>query len=221
MKESELREQVILDAGVLSDPFWQGTRITRMLNLAQNWLQLKLIKQGFKNWLKESAALTVANTTLLGHNTSSVALPTDILYDMPIESAERSTATKPAKEIQLRNFDEIVVNGVFTPTVATSIFVIMDKVIHLYPRDVPNGTTSVKVTHTFRVTDLVKDAATESEIPIELQEILIDRVVMQIKSANGQEDIKQAKMAEIDKELSTKYQLDALKVEAIDKGVTQ
>jgi len=221
VKESELREQVVLNADVLNDPFYQGTRITVMLNLAQNWLQLKLIKQGFKNWLKESAALTLADTTLLGHNTSSVALPTDVLYDMPLESAERSTATKPAKEIQLRNFDEIVNNGVFTPTVAKSVFVIMDDTIHLYPRDAPNGSTTVKVTHTFRITDLVKDAATESEIPVELQEILIDRVVMQIKSAGGQEDIKQIKMAEIDKELAAKYQLDSLKVEAIDKGVTQ
>ena len=65
MTELALREQVLIDAGVINEIMWQGSRITNMLNQAQDWLQGKLIKQGSKNWLKESVALTLANSTLL------------------------------------------------------------------------------------------------------------------------------------------------------------
>ena len=221
MTEPELRAQVMLDAGVLENPFYQGTRVTQMLNHAQDWLQLKLMKQGFRNWQKE-ATLTLANDTLQGLNTTKGDQPSDRLYDMPYEQIMTGvgltppTSVKPLDMVETKNLFEIANNAVLAPTTANPVYTEVGKEIHIYPR----GTTSAPAVYSVKVTDLVKDAATESEIPLESQAILIERVVMQIKSSLGDEQTKQVKSAEIDKELSTKYQLDALK-EKDDKGTTQ
>ena len=215
MNEVELRQQIQLDAGVLSDPYWQGQRITNLINQAQEWLQLKLIKQGFRNWNGETP-LTFSNGTLLYEETSTATLPTDILYDMPIESIMPiDQAVKPATEIQLKNFIEVANNGVIAPTVTNPIFIVVDVIVHLYPRGTSAGG---KMTYTKKVLDLTFNDTTDSTIPNEHQQIIVERVVMQIKSANGQEDIKQAKNAEVGQYLAERYQIDALKEVEDKKG---
>jgi hypothetical protein len=219
MTEVELREQVKLDAKVLDDPLWQGKRITNMLNQAQRWLQLKLIKQGSMDW-KRNVSKGLSNSAYQGNNTSLVEPITDRLRDMPIEAVlPDTTAVKPAKEVKLNNFYEVKSNTVLAPTADAPIFIMVDDSIHIYPRSID---TDAYVTYTKIVPSLTfNNSSTESEIPLESQEIIIERVVMQIKSADGDEQVKQAKYAEIDRELTNKYQLDTLKTEIVDKEATQ
>lgn len=214
MKEAEFRAQVILDAKVLNNPFWQGTRITEMLNLAQRWVQLKLIKQGNKNWRKE-ASNTLGDSTLLGVNTSISTIITDRLYDMPLYIAKAGTEKRLPVKISEELFLDIVDNILLKPTSDSAVFIEIDTVFHLYPR-VTAG--SAKVVYTKVVTDLVLDAVTESEIPDENLEEVISRVVMQIKSAMDQEDIKQVKLTEANQEIAGRYQVDAIEIK---DGVTE
>lgn len=216
MTELALREQVQLDANVINEVMWQGSRITQMLNQAQDWLQGKLIKQGYMNWRDENTVGTVTASSLLGIATGKVIIPVDVLRDQPMEhflpdGGTDSAGYNIAVEIDLKNFVWTVQNTVTAPTANYPIACITKGFIHIYPID---DNDSVIFTATMKVLDLVfDDDAVNSEIPAELQWILVERVVMQIKSIEGQEQIKQAKVAEIDNELTQKYQLDALKKE--------
>ena len=102
------------------------------------------------------------------------------------------------------------------PASTYPIFIVVSQIIHLYPR----AYTGAKISYYKIVTDLTYNDNTESEIPPENQAIIIERVVMQIKSADGKEDIKQIKKAEVDKDIIDKYKLDAL-TDKDDKGNTQ
>ena len=215
MTEKALREQIHLDTNTGLEPLWQGSRITLMLNQAQNWLQTKLIKQGFMNWRNQNVVGSVTPSSIFGIATAKITIPVDVLRDMPMKhflpTDGTATILKPAVEVGLDNFYFIYNNPVSAPSIVYPIVVIVDKVIHITPFD---DHTSVTFTATMKITDLVYDNdSTNSEIPEELQWILVERVVMQIKSIQGNEQVKQAKIAEIDKELTVKYQLDALKQE--------
>ena len=214
MTELALREQIQLDAKVSDEVMWQGSRITQMLNQAQDWLQGKLIKQGYMNWRVETNVQATAGQ-VLGITTGKGTIPDTILRDMPIKhflpDGGSVPVLKPAVEVALDNFHWVVNNPVGAPTAEYPIAVILKDIIHIYPI---GDNDAIIFTATEKVTDLIyDDDAINSEIPDELQWVLIERVVMQIKSVQGNEQIKQAKVAEIDKELTVKYQLDALKKE--------
>ena len=210
--ELTLREQVQLDAEVIGDIMWQGERITNMLNQAQDWLQIKLIKQGFMNWKEDSTVGSVTGSTILGITTGKVIIPVDTLRDMPMEQFFPDGGTTevlaPAVEVKYKNFSWVVNNPVSAPSLAYPIVCITNGFIHIYPI---GDNDSVIFSSTKKITDLVYNSGSSvSEIPVEHQWILIERVVMQIKSIEGNEQVKQAKVAEIDNELTRKYQLDAL-----------
>ncbi len=212
MTEKALRVQIHLDTGTGLEPLWQGARITNMLNQAQDWLQGKLIKQGFINWKEDSTVGSVTGSQILGITTGKVIIPVDVLRDMPMEQFLPDGGTTPvlvpAVEVEYKNFHFIVNNPVSAPSLARPIACITNGFIHIYPI---GDNDSVIFSSTIKVLDLVfDDDAVESEIPTEFQWVLIERVIMQIKSILGGEQIKQAKLAEIDKELTIKYQLDAL-----------
>jgi hypothetical protein len=214
MTELELREQVQLDAGVTFDIMWQGSRITRMLNQAQDWLQEKLIKQGYKSWIDESTISSVSASTFEGLVTAKGTLPTDLIRSMPIESVfPKPTVVglfvqKSWQFVKSKNFNFVANNPVTAPSTQWGIYGIDVDSIHIYPA---GAFSTIDIRYSRKITDLVyDDNSTNSEIPDELQWILVERVVMQIKSIDGNEQVKQAKVAEIDKELMQKYQLDAL-----------
>lgn len=215
MTELALREQVQLDANVLDEIMWQGSRITNMLNQAQDWLQTKLIEQGNMSWKEDTSVGSVTASTILGIVTGKVIIPVDVLRDMPMEQFFPDGGTTevlaPAVKVEYKNFHWTVNNPVSAPSLAYPIACITNGFVHIYPI---GDNSSVIFSSTKKVLDLVfDDDAVESEIPTESQWILVERVVMQIKSADGNEQVKQAKVAEIDKELTVKYQLDGLKEE--------
>ena len=223
MTELELREQIAQEAHVISAVMYQGSRITRMLNQAQDWLQLKLIKQGNMSWKEDSTVGSVTPSTILGIATGKIAIPVDVLRDMPMEqflpTGGATAVLKPAVEVEYKNFHWTVNNEVTVPTLAHPIACITNGFVHIFPI---GSATAVVFSSTKKVTDLIfNNDSLNSEIPTESQWLLIERVVMQIKSIEGDEQVKQAKLAEIDNELSVRYQLDALKTENENRSQTQ
>jgi len=225
MTEVELRNRIALEAGVLTNPYWQGKRITNKINEAQRWVQQKLIKQGFKNWKKYITIDTTSGTVFGIADVYSGTLPADRLIDEPIESVRTNSTVEPpatsgyAKEKPQEKVIEVIQNPVIAPSFIDPIFWLMDETIHVYP--VESGEDAIELAYTKVVTDLVyNNDSTQSEIPNSHIEIVIERCVMQIKSSNGEENVKQAKLNEIDKQISVKYQLDRAVSVTDQKGHT-
>lgn len=225
MTELKLRKQAQLDADVLHEMYWQGSRVTMMLNKAQDWLQQELLKTGSLNW-KTEATLTFANDTLQGVITGSSDVPSDWLTDMPIEQIYPTTFTvgigttsvRPLREVKVRNFFELVENTYTAPTSERGIFVMMDTKIYTYPRNIITG----DAIYTRKILDLVFDNdSVITEIPKGMEEALVDRVVSQINVIKAGMDLTTLKVAEIDKRIAKKYQLEGAKVENQDRKVTQ
>lgn len=222
MTEVELRNRIALEAGVLTNPYWQGKRITNKINEAQRWLQQKLIKQGFKNWRKYAdASATVGVETHLNMLVMTAPLPADRLIDQPVQirSGANSSGDLKYKVIPEHDpdiIDEIVDNPILKPTADDPICWMIDEKVYIHPA--PDDDT-VRFSYVKVVPDLVYDNdSTQSEIPNSHIEIVIERCVMQIKSSLGDENVKQAKLNEIDKQLSIKYQLDRAVSVTDEKG---
>jgi hypothetical protein len=224
MTEKKLRQQVQLDAKVMHQPYWQGTRITLLLNQAQDWLQQELLKTGSLNW-KAEATLTFSPATLQDINVSQADVPSDWLKDMPIEqiyplsiTPVAGVPTRPCREVDIRNFVELVENTYTTPTAQRSIFVMMDTDIFVYPNTIASG----EAIYTRKILDLVYDNdSVNTEIPKGMEQALVDRVVTQINIIESGVQLTNAKIADIDKRIAKKYQLEVAKVEKQDREVTQ
>ena len=225
MTEVELRQQIKLDAGVLLDKYWQGERITLLINQAQDWLQSKLMAQGSKQWYSEGD-ITATQVVYSGlYETLMGDIPSDWLTELPIESVMIDIIqVKPAKLVDVKNIYEIINNGVTTPTITHPIFWIDHNIIqqfHIYPRVVEGVGATGSLIYPKKVLDMVFDDNTvESEIPPAQQFIIVERVTAQIKSAMNQEQVSQAITAEISQLLAEKYQLEPLKNKE-DKRVEQ
>ena len=224
MTELKLRKQVQLDAQVLHEMYWQGSRITMMLNKAQNWLQQEMLKTGSLNWKKEGT-ITFSAESLQGVACSKGDVPSDWLRDMPIQQILPVTfvdlpdiGMKPSREVDISNLTDLVSNTYTIPTEERSVYVMMDLEIFIYPATI----TSADAIYTRRVLDLVFDDDTvNSEIPIGSQALLVERVVSQINMIKGGIELTPLVIAEIDKRIAKKYQLEGAKAENVDRKVTQ
>ena len=225
MTELKLRKQVQLDAEVLHEMYWQGSRITMMLNKAQDWLQQELLKTGSLNW-KVEGSLTFSSDTLQNILCGSSDVPSDWLKDMPIEQIHPTTFIVPAgstpvrgmREVEVRNFVEVVGNSYTAPTSERGVFVMMDTTIFTYPRNITGG----DAIYTRKILDLVFDNdSVDTEIPKGMEGALVSRVVSQINIIKGGIELTPLVIAEIDKRIAKKYQLEGAKVENIDREVTQ
>ncbi len=224
MTELKLRKQVQLDAQVLHEMYWQGSRITMMLNKAQNWLQQELLKTGSLNWKKEGT-MTFSAELLQGVACSKGDVPSDWLRDMPIQQIFPVTfvdlpdiGMKPSREVDISNLTDLVSNTYTMPTEERSVYVMMDLEVFIYPATI----TSADAIYTRRILDLVFDDDTvNSEIPIGSQALLVERVVSQINMIKGGIELTPLVIAEIDKRIAKKYQLEGAKAENVDRKVTQ
>lgn len=209
MTEVELREQIMLDANVLTNPYWQGQRITSLLNQMQRELQVKLIKQGSRNW-REYTDISAGDGVILNIACSVADLPADFLYSMPLELVTHSTFTKPAREIESDEWYETINNDVLTPTLNEAVFMMRQQKVFVYPK--VTALTTFNITYHLTITDLVfEDDATECELPIETQHLLIASVIALIKSAENMEQITQAIKQDIMNEIAQRYQLEQIK----------
>lgn len=223
MTELILRNRIILDAGIIDHPYWQGARITYMLNENQRWLQLELLKQTITPIWKDEANLSFSANTHQNIAVAVAQLPSDMLWDVPpISIVVNTENAKPVSLVDDNDFVRRVGNIFMKPTTLDPIgFYLMSiisdpaivKVLAVYPS---TGVTSGKLFYHRLITDLVYDDDTlDSEIPFEHQEKLIEKTVADIKAINTMDEkTRQARVMKIEQEVGKRYQMKRLAPES-------
>lgn len=213
MTEVKTRARILTDAGVFSNPEWQGSRITDLVKESILWTYGKILKLGRNVWRKKDTVGGISGGTLQGHSGSFIAegdMPTDVNYDMPIEYFEHGDYSRPARPVDIDNWEFLNNNTVLKPTVASPVFCQVGKDFYLSNAIL----TAPTVTYTRLPADPVFDNDTNNlDIPELYIEAVIERVVMQIKAQLGDLNQKQLTMAGIDKFIMDKYQLEPIKSE--------
>ena len=204
----ELRDQIIIDAGVIEDPLFPSTRLNRMINLAQRYVQTNLNGLGMKKW-ETSDSLTLADLAFVGYSTVTSNLSVDCpnMLESPnsiifIETTSDTDVKGLAKEIDTKSFQEQLSNTYLIPTEVKPVFVRLNNKIYISPVTMASATAY----YYKAVTDLSSDSG-ETEIPVEFEMFIVEKVVTEIKEILGKLQ---------DKELAQK-QLEADMREAYDK----
>jgi len=207
MTEARARIRIMTDAGVISNPEWQGARITQMIHEAMIWTQAQLLRLGKNYWITSATATGVAGGTLekvTGTKVSEAELATNINWDIPITSFSHSDYTYPAQPIELANWNFVCKNTVIKPSLTRPAFCQVGKDVYLFPAIISNPTYLYTRIPTAPTYDNDTNAL---DIPDQHIEIVIERVVMQIRQQLGDAQSKQLRMADIDSYLQKKYQL--------------
>jgi len=181
----QIRDQVTLDAGVKNHPEFPPTRLNRIINLAQRYVQTLLNGLGFKRWETSIAtgALTAGFHGATAIKTFAVTVLTDMLESpssiLLIETTDGSTKGI-ARPVDPNVFEEQIANTYLAPTLAKGVFSRLSGNFLLAPSTITGGTV-----HYYKnVTDLSGDADI-SEIPLEFVEFVIKKAVNDIKEALG------------------------------------
>ena len=202
----QIRDQVVLDAGIKNHPDFPPLRINRVINLAQRYVQTLLNGLGFKRWESSisigtpsagfhgaTAIKTFAVTTL----TDMLESPSSILF---IETTD-GTTKGIARPVDPNVFEEQISNTYLAPTLAKGAFTRLSGNILLSPSTITSGTA-----HYYKnITDLSGDSDV-SEIPLEFIEFVIKKSVNDIKEALGELQNTAKVTQELEGRLSEVYQ---------------
>lgn len=199
------------DAGVISNPEWQGRRITDMIYESLLWTYGRVLKLGYNNWKTITPLGGVAGSTLEGISCAKVVeveMPTDINYEIPIDYLAHGDWTRVARRVELMNWEFVNNNTVLAPSVNAPIFCQVGKEVYIKPATL----TAPSCLYTrLPVAPVYDNNSTALDISDQYLEAVIDRVVMQIKAQLGDLQTKQLSLAEIDKFIMEKYQLVTVK----------
>lgn len=207
MTEVGTRVRIMTDAGVISNPDWQGNRITKLIYDAMLWTQTQILKLNQNYWLSERTAGGIAGGTLqkvVGAKITEAELASDMNWEIPIISFSHADYVNVARPVDLANWTFINSNTVLQPSTTQPVFCQVGKDVYLYP--------ALLTVPTYLYTRLVTEPvynndSTQLDIPDRYMNIVTDRVVMQIKQATGDLQSKQMSMADIDAFIQKKYQL--------------
>lgn len=209
MTEVEARVRIMTDAGVISDPEWQGRRITDLINESLLWAQAQLLGLQKNYWVTERTAGGIAGGTLqkiTGSKIAEAELASDMNWDIPITSlshADYATGVI-ARPVSLADWVFVNTNTVLKPSLSQPVFCQVGKDVYLYPALI----TAPSYLYTrLPATPTYNNNSTALDIPNQYLEMVIERVVMQIKAKIGDLRSKQLSMAEIDSFIQKKYQL--------------
>lgn len=207
MTEVEMRVRIMSDAKVMGLPEWQGSRITDLIYESMLWAQAQLLALQKNYWIAERTAGGVAGGTLqkvVGSKITEAQLATDMNWDIPITSFSHADYTYVARPVSLADWTFINANTVLKPTLTQPVFCQVGKDVYLYPAIITAPTflyTRLPIVPTYN------NDSTAIDMPTQYLEMLIERVVMQIKGKMGDLQSKQLSMAEIDSFIQKKYQL--------------
>lgn len=207
MTEVEMRVRIMSDAGVLGRPEWQGNRITDMIYESLLWAQAQLLALQKNYWIAERTAGGIAGGTLqkvTGVKIVEAELASDMNWDIPITSFSHADWTNVARPVSLADWTFINSNTVLKPSTTQPVFCQVGKDVYLYPAllTVPSYLyTRLPAEPTYNNNSVAID------IPNQYLEMVIERVVMQIKAKIGDLQSKQLSMAEVDSFIQKKYQL--------------
>ena len=131
----ELRDEIILSAGIKGNPDFPPTLLNRKINHAQRYVQTELNGLGMKKWETSqsiTAGLTAAAYNSSSNNVKKVAVGQTYFLNMlespkSIIHIETNDSSDPpnygiAREVPIQNFEESLANTYLVPTTKKPIF---------------------------------------------------------------------------------------------------
>ena len=205
----QLRDQIIIDAGVSANPLFPIARLNRMINLAQRYVQTNLNGLGMKKWeTSDALTLTPTLTAFAGVNAQVSNLSTDCpnMLESPnsilfITTLDSSANYGIAYEVEIKAFQEQLLNTYLAPTTLKPVFMRLVNKIYLFPADI----ASAVAYYCKAVTDLSSDSGT-TEIPLEFEDFVIKKVVLDIDDILGKIQDKQIAEVSLEKDIRSSYE---------------
>ena len=205
----QLRDQIIIDAGVSGQPLFTTTRLDRMINLAQRYVQTNLNGLGMKKWESSDSLTLSAITTFAGLGVRKAPLSTDCpnMLESPnsiifIETTDTDTSTSAiAYEVDMKNFQEQLANTYLAPTVSKPVFMRLANYIYLAPSSLDSATAY----YYKAVADLSSDSSS-TEIPVEFEDFIIKKVVLDIDDILGKLQDKELAQRQLEKDMAMSYE---------------
>jgi len=197
----QLREQIIIDAGILGNNNFPTPRLDRMINLAQRYVQIQLNGLGMKKW-ETSISPTLGSSTYAGSSVKTI----DFSAITNISESPRAvlqidcndgTTYGIARETPIDDFEQIIGNTYTAPTLSQPRFMRLANKLFLSPATI----TAATVYYYKVVSDLTSDSDA-SEIPIEFERFIIKKVVLDILNILG--NVK-SNISELDQEIQLAY----------------
>ncbi|MFC2135985.1 hypothetical protein ACFLTH_15320 [Bacteroidota bacterium] len=186
MTLKQLRDKIILDAHIEGNPKYPIDRLTKMVNDAQKYIQMELVGLGIKKWLTRqviTAGLTAGAFNSSTNNVDIVTIgstyfPSLLESAKPISFIEVTDATTygVAFPVDEDEFTEALGNSFLAPTLKKPIFTRIGASVYIAPITVTVATAYYNKV----ITDLSADDGV-SEIPVEYEDLIVKRVVDEIK----------------------------------------
>lgn len=203
----QIRDQIIIDANISGQPAFPTLRLNKMINLAQRYVQTNLNGLGMKKW-ESSDSLTLSDVDFAGVTTRQSNLSTDCpnMLESPnsiifIATAGIAGDNSLAYEIDIRKFQEQLNNTFLAPTLAKPIFMRLANKIHIAPDEVITATAY----YYKAITDLSADTDI-TEIPIEFEDFIIKKVVLDIDDILGKLQDKELAQRQLEKDIQSSYE---------------
>lgn len=202
----QLRDELIIRADVRNHPQFPPTRLTRMLNHAQRYVQTQLNGLGMKKW-EASTALSSLTSSYFGAVqvvTKTITTLTNMLESpasiMFIETTDGSTKGI-AYPVDPDVFQEQIANTYLAPTIAKPVFTRLAGNIILAPNTITSGTAY----YYKAITDLSSDSDI-TEIPTEYEDFILQKAIIEIESDLNKIQNKENKIQALESNLQTVWE---------------
>ena len=202
----QIRDQIIIDAGIKNNPDFPIARLNRIINLAQRYVQTNLNGLGFKKW-ETSISIGTPSEGFHGATaikTFTVATLEDMLESpssiILIETSDGSTKGI-ARPVDPDVFEEQISNTYLAPTLAKGVFTRLSGNILLAPSTITSGTA-----HYYKNIAALSADSDTTTIPLEFVEFIIKKSVNDINEALGKLQNSAKATQELEARLSEVYQ---------------
>lgn len=206
----QLRDQCIIDSGVSGQPLFPTTRLDRMINLAQRYVQTNLNGLGMKKWeASDSLTLTVGTfggiglkkSNLSGDCPNMLESPNSIMFIETDDDIGADHTVAIAYEIDPKSFNEQLSNTYLAPTISKPVFMRLANYIWIAP-----STVAVATAYYYKgVADLTSDPSI-TEIPLEFEDFIIKKVVLDIDDILGKSQDKELAQRQLEKDIQATYE---------------
>lgn len=217
----QLRDQLILDAGIEGNPKFPTPRLNRLINLAQRYVQTELNGLGMKKWEKKATigTMTAAAFASASNNVKTASLPTDMLEtpsSILFLEITGATSTGLAYEVDKDRFLEQLNNTYLAPTEKQPIFMRLANLMYIAPSTSASGSV-----HYYKaIPDLSADGDS-TEIPVEFEEFIIKKARMEVDLVLGKLQEKEQASAQLSRDLSAAYEKFLGKQVELNRGNTR
>lgn len=213
----QLKDQIVIDAGIMGDAKFPSARLVRIINLAQRYVQTQLGALGFPKWITSQVVTAGLAAGAFGSGTNNVKkIPIGATYFVNLLEFPKAIkfievndgiSYGVAYEVEEDEFYNHVTNTYLQATVKEAKFIRLAGNVWIYPTSVTNATAYYHKA----ITDLSADADV-TEIPLEYEEYIIKRAIAEIDSINGKLNDKMAAVNQITKEITDSYKTTLMRL---------